>query len=282
MNLELGFIINTLDRNAVSAPVDNSMCCGLYSCLPFHFFEIATCFLARPDFLPFLGPSETPKQLRDMLPDTVIYGFAFEHFDNHAIYQDFIDSLRNRNPIRAGAAYWIMHLMLELYWYHEVGHALCGHSDYLQATRGFNALSEADSRVGPATLRRERILLEKQADAFAMTEFLSLASLNGSMRAGEVYRLERHQVCAVRMISVLLVCFSWIWTEFRRTTQEEFFQLNARSHPPSVVRYEYLLRGMQRRGSRNPPTKRLLSELGLNPKLVKNIRTSIRDSGRTG
>jgi hypothetical protein len=268
MRLELGFIINDRVRNAVCRREGEVMCCGLYSCLPFHFFEIAACCMSHSDFLPFLGPSYPVRKVRELLPDTVIFGFAPEHFQDRGRYEQFIASLQNQNPLRASVTYWLMHLMLELYWYHEVGHALSGHPDYLNEKRGLRAVSEDESGDGTWAVQRERILLEKQADAFASVEFFALDSIEGSMRAGTAFGLSRYQVCAIRMICVVLVCYSWIWTEFRGTTIERFSRVSPGLHPPAVVRYELWLRSMCQRTKKSEPVDKVLRNLGMPRKLL--------------
>jgi hypothetical protein len=268
MRLELGFILNDRERNAVCSREGEAMCCGLYSCLPFHFFEIAACCMSYTDFLPFLGPARPIRKVRELLPDTVLFGFAPEHFQDLYRHEQFIGSLENQNPFRASLTYWLMHLMLELYWYHEVGHALLGHPDYLAEKRGLNAVSEDNRDDGPPTVQRERILLEKQADAFASVEFFSLDSIEGSMRTGTAFGLSRYQVCAIRMICVVLVCYSWIWTEFRRTTIARFSRVKAGLHPPAVVRYELWLRSMHQRTKKGKPIDGVLRDLGMPRELL--------------
>jgi hypothetical protein len=269
MRLELGFIINDQERNAVCSREGEAMCCGLYSCLPFHFFEIASCCMSHSDFLPFLGPSYPMRKVRELIPDTVIYGFATEYFQDLDRHEQFIGLLHNQNPLRASVTYWLMHLMLELYWYHEVGHALLGHQDYLSEKRGLRAISEDKSDDGPPAVQREHILLEKQADAFASAEFFALDSIEGAMRAGRTFGLSRHQVCAIRMICVVLVCYSWIWTEFRGTTIERFSRVRAGLHPPAVVRYELWLRSMHKRMEESEPKiEDVLRDLAMHRKLL--------------
>jgi hypothetical protein len=269
MQLELDFIINSRERNAVCKTVNRSICCGLFSSLPYHFFEIASCCMSHSEFLPFLGPSRPMRKVRELIPETVIYGFAVEHFQDLDLYEQFIGLLQNSNPVRASATFWLMHLMLELYWYHEAGHAIMGHQDYLKEKRGLRVVSEADFGEDLPPVQRERILLEKQADVFAFIQFFSLDSIEGSMRAGAAYGLARDQVCAVRMICVVLVCYSWIWSAFRGTTIKNFNRVKGGLHPPAVVRYELWLRAMrQRTQEKVPNVEDVLRDLEINLELL--------------
>jgi hypothetical protein len=281
--LKLGYIRNNQQRNAVSDRVENSLCCGIFSSVPYHFLELATCCLLHREFLPFLGHPESSSDQLEKLEKTVIFGFYAEHFADLDKHEQFLESLHIRCPIRAAAAEWLMHLMLEFYWYHEIGHALYGHADYLQGKRRSTAVAEGDAIDLRGRMLLERIVLEKQADAFADTELFSVATIDGSMRAGEAFGLTREQVVAVRMVSVILVCYSWIWHEFRKDTAT-FKKVRGRSHPPGIVRYTYLLRAMRAKGTDvfrvgSPENKTLITDIaktsGIPPRFLVPSRPQL-------
>jgi hypothetical protein len=276
MRLELGFVVNTRERNAVCQRVGDKMCCGLYSCLPFHFFEIVSCCMSYTEFLPFLGESTPLRDVRVSLPDTVIFGFAAEHFGDLSDHSGFVESLENHNLKRRRFTLWMMDAMLEFLWNHEIGHALQGHPDYLSDKRGLNAVEEFTSVDLSSELQRERIMLEKQADAFAFTAFFDRDRFERAAGAGSIYGLSRAQVWAVRMLCVVLLYYSWMWSEFRSTTMERFSNVKARNHPSSIVRYELGLRLMKSMAEGSQPTPEFLAPLfGLDPKSVTPTKQPI-------
>ena len=238
---ELGYIKHNRTRGAVSARRGNRLCAGVFTTTPSQFWECVSCTFLHPDIYPEFGdPSRSVDQLRSLHP-TTIPGFYFEHFQDRKAHKAFLAGIVNKCPVRDWLIRKIVSYMLEFYWFHETAHLQHGHPDLWADRFGHDTLNE-ETELRVQTERRTRILLERQADAFALSPYLSKEY--ASLIAPEWSHIG---VLELRIVALFFIFTIWIWGEFREAAPGKFEKSFSGDYPHSVERYDNVVRFLELR-----------------------------------
>lgn len=257
--LHLGYINENRRRGAISGRQGSTLCAGIYTTTAWQFLELASICVLQPDFFPEIGNPSLSERGLSLLEKNTVWGFYSERFSDTGRMAEFMRSIKNKDLDRYFLAQLLVHLMLEWYWFHEVGHCVMGHLDYFRDTFGVEEIDEdlkEEDRVRPDQAHGDRLrcrmLFEKAADAHAFEEMLRPDNVRTSNINGQRFGFDEERMLELRILAMHLVMYLLIWAEFGRRNRNDFESGLVVDHPHSVERYMNFTIFLD--GTTNPPT----------------------------
>ena len=241
-NFEAFYIENKYKINASVGKKKRKYCICMNT-LTLFFVKNLSYYLFTDDyFLDFLSNIPTSKLVRDIrLGDKGRSEFMklFTHPINLEQYtfNDYKPPFKPSREERAIAAGLLSNIMLEMIWFHEVGHILSGHVDYMRDSFNINMVSEEEQKF---SLRNrfitpiERQQMEMYADMYAIQPRLMIAKERFSSGVKWTGFSEVQYVSFLRMAFYLLN-LTWCFVDMVYEQDGQSI-LRGLTHPPSAYR----------------------------------------------
>lgn len=155
------------------------------------------------------------------------------------LFDSFISyDLPSINPYAADCARILAHIATDFIAYHEYGHLISGHLDYL-LSQGADLLSISEQPVGIADrdLALSRRTLEFDADAFAIIQAYWNAESTSLWNSNSAWILFPHMLQRFKCMYVAIICL-FLFFETRRSAATE---AELRTHPLPAWRSQFAI-----------------------------------------
>lgn len=244
--LEFGMIeVKDLPQGVVALE-DGIYCAALYHTYSLCLLELYLSIANDPSVLAFTGNAGLERR-RPFYVGGASIGFQHrtEDFPRGGNWETFIDYFTPRDPARRDLALYMMHAAMRFLWFHELGHVLDGHVDYVRSQRRLVDLFVHTVGVGPANPGElDARALELIADAVAAQLWLKgLIDHDDPFMPATVKNLPMADRLLVALTALLVL--SWFWFARDVTVAEELHLQGTltqwTSHPGAIARLSRLI-----------------------------------------
>ncbi|MGJ8528603.1 hypothetical protein [Maritalea sp.] len=239
LQMDVGFIESGLP-NAFVNKHHNAHIAAIHTGLAVTIHEFSLFCFAQASFLPMIGKPDleiSPAAVKNMPPGVALL-LATRKADAG---QEFADRfIMPQCPHRVAAAHYLSLLMMRFVWFHEIGHGILGHVDYLKSLSQNQQIDLSELYMSELTdvsaLLDGRALqcMEFEADGWAL----------GKLIAGQIEGAENIQAVAglhlaLRLQMSLFAAFSLCWLMETLASTAKRGRLNI-THPAPVRRLHML------------------------------------------